>query len=109
LGETSLIDVIRFGRFVQILADLANKGHSLSRGEASRVWGRLMEPNSPTWGGAATVLMAAAQAIDLRGGPGALGRGSTRVYHAVRDIAAFEKADRPEEREIAALAQKPPG
>ena len=57
----------------------------------------------------AMLLMAAAQAVDLRGGPGALGRGSREVYHAVREIAEFEEADRPKEREIAALAAKLPG
>jgi histidine ammonia-lyase len=58
---------------------------------------------------AAMVLMAAAQAIDLRGGPGALGRGSAEIYHAVREIVAFEECDRPKEREIALLAAKLPG
>ncbi len=57
----------------------------------------------------AMLLMAAAQAVDLRGGPGALGRGSREVYHAVREIAPFEERDRAKEREIAALAAKLPG
>lgn len=57
----------------------------------------------------AMLLMAAAQATDLRGGPGALGRGSLEIYHAVREIAEFERRDRPKEREIAALAAKLPG
>ncbi|HEX3878933.1 MAG TPA: aromatic amino acid ammonia-lyase [Bryobacteraceae bacterium] len=57
----------------------------------------------------AMLLLAAAQAIDLRGGPGALGRGSREIYHAIREIADFEESDRPKEREIAALARKLPG
>lgn len=57
----------------------------------------------------AMLLMSAAQAIDLRGGPGALGRGSAEVYHAVREIAAFEDRDQAKEREIAMLAAKLPG
>ena len=55
------------------------------------------------------LLMAAAQAVDLRGGPVALGRGSREVYEAVREIAVFEERDRPKEREIAELAAKLPG
>jgi phenylalanine ammonia-lyase len=57
----------------------------------------------------AMLLMAGAQSVDLRGGPGTLGRGSREIYHAVREIAAFEDRDRPKEREIAALAAKLPG
>jgi phenylalanine ammonia-lyase len=57
----------------------------------------------------AMLLMAAAQAIDLRGGPGALGRGSSEVYHSVREIVPFEESDRAKEREIALLAAKLPG
>ncbi len=57
----------------------------------------------------AMLLMAAAQAIDLRGGPQSLGRGSREVYGAVREIAAFEDRDRPKEREIAELAANLPG
>jgi phenylalanine ammonia-lyase len=57
----------------------------------------------------AMLLMAAAQAVDLRGGPSALGRGSREIYHAVREIAEFEDRDRPKEREIAALAARLPG
>jgi len=52
----------------------------------------------------AMVLLAAAQAVDLRGGPGQLGQGSRRVYDAVRQVAAFLDGDRPMEDEIAALA-----
>jgi phenylalanine ammonia-lyase len=57
----------------------------------------------------AMLLLASAQAVDLRGGPQALGRGSREVYHAVREIAGFETEDRPKESEIAALAAKLPG
>ena len=57
----------------------------------------------------AMLLMAAAQAVDLRGGPQSLGRGSRGVYDAVREIAAFEDRDRPKEREIAELAANLPG
>jgi phenylalanine ammonia-lyase len=57
----------------------------------------------------AMLLMAAAQAVDLRGGPQSLGRGSREIYHAVREIAAFEERDRPKEREIEQLAARLPG
>jgi len=50
------------------------------------------------------VLLAAAQAVDLRGRPGRLGAGSRKVYDAVRRVAAFLEGDRPMENEIAALA-----
>jgi phenylalanine ammonia-lyase len=52
----------------------------------------------------AMVLLAATQAVDLRGGPERLGEGSARVYRAVRALAAFQEKDRPMEREVAALA-----
>jgi phenylalanine ammonia-lyase len=52
----------------------------------------------------AMVLLAAAQAVDLRGGPQRLGHGSRRVYDAVRNVAAFLSCDRPMEDDIAALA-----
>ncbi len=57
----------------------------------------------------AMLLMACAQAVDLRGGAAGLGRGSREVYFAVREIAAFEEQDRPKEREIAELAARLPG
>lgn len=56
----------------------------------------------------AMVLLAAAQAVDLRGGPERLGCGSRRVYAAVRRIAEFQKTDRPLEREIQQLAANLP-
>ena len=50
------------------------------------------------------VLLAATQAVDLRGGPDRLGDGSRRVYQVVRELAAFQDRDRPMEQEVAALA-----
>jgi phenylalanine ammonia-lyase len=52
----------------------------------------------------AMVLLAATQAVDLRGGPQRLGPGSRRVYDAVREVAQFLESDRPMEGDIAALA-----
>ncbi len=54
----------------------------------------------------AMVLLAATQAVDLRGGPDKLGRGSRKVYDAVRKVAAFLDRDRPMEDDIAALASE---
>lgn len=53
----------------------------------------------------AMVLLAATQAVDLRGGPEKLGEGTRRVYAAVRELAAFQDRDRPMEREVAALSR----
>jgi len=55
---------------------------------------------------AAMVLLAAAQAVDLRGGPARLGQGSRRIYDAVRQVAAFLDRDRPMEGDIAALSEE---
>jgi phenylalanine ammonia-lyase len=52
----------------------------------------------------AMVLLAAAQAVDLRGGPEKLGYGSRHVYSKVREAAAFLDKDRPLELEVAAVA-----
>jgi len=52
----------------------------------------------------AMLLLASAQAVDLRGSPDKLGAGSRRVYQAVRKLAEFQDCDRPMEREIAAVA-----
>ena len=52
----------------------------------------------------AMVLLASAQAVDLRGGPEKLGAGSRRVYQAVRTVAAYLDKDRPMEKEVGALA-----
>jgi phenylalanine ammonia-lyase len=53
----------------------------------------------------AMVLLAAAQAVDLRGGEAKLGKGSRRVYESVRAVAAFQDKDREMEREVAAVAE----
>jgi len=52
----------------------------------------------------AMVLLAASQAVDLRGGPERLGQGSRPVYDGVRRVAKFLEADRPQEDAISALA-----
>jgi phenylalanine ammonia-lyase len=52
----------------------------------------------------AMVLLAAAQAVDLRGGPEKLGRGSAEVYGRVRRISAFQERDRAMEGEVARVA-----
>jgi len=54
----------------------------------------------------AMVLLASAQAVDLRGGPSKLGSGSRRVYDSVRKVAEFQEEDRPMEQELAAVAAK---
>jgi phenylalanine ammonia-lyase len=54
----------------------------------------------------AMVLLAAAQAVDLRGGPAKLGRGSQTAYAKVRDLAAFMDRDRALEHEVAALSAR---
>jgi phenylalanine ammonia-lyase len=54
---------------------------------------------------AAMLLLAAAQAVDLRHGPEKLGEGSRRLYGVVRGLAAFQERDRPMEREVAALSK----
>jgi phenylalanine ammonia-lyase len=52
----------------------------------------------------AMLLLAATQAVDLRGGAEKLGEGTRRVYATVRGLAAFQDRDRPMEREVAALS-----
>jgi phenylalanine ammonia-lyase len=52
----------------------------------------------------AMVLLAAAQAVDLRGGPEKLGRGSRQMYERVRQLAAFQERDRAMEGEIARVS-----
>lgn len=54
----------------------------------------------------AMVLLASAQAVDLRGGAARLGRGSRAAYQSVRQVAAFQEQDRPMEHEVAAVAAK---
>ena len=52
----------------------------------------------------AMLLLAASQAVDLRGGPEKLGRGSRRRYDEVRKRALFQDKDRPMENEVAEVA-----
>jgi phenylalanine ammonia-lyase len=52
----------------------------------------------------AMLLLTTAQAVDLRGGPEKLGKGSRAVYDRVRKLAAFQDKDRPMEHEVAAVA-----
>ncbi len=54
----------------------------------------------------AMLLLASAQAVDLRGGPSKLGSGSRRVYEMVRGVAVFQDKDRSMEQEVAALTAK---
>jgi phenylalanine ammonia-lyase len=54
----------------------------------------------------AMVLIAAAQAVDLRGGPEKLGAGSAKAYGWVREVVEFSEKDRPFEREIGMLAAR---
>ena len=53
----------------------------------------------------AMVLLAAAQAVDLRGGAAKLGEGSRRVYEGVRQAAPFLDRDRALESDVAAVAE----
>ena len=52
----------------------------------------------------AMLLLAGAQAVDLRGGPDKLGKGSRAFYDRVRRVAAFQEKDRPMEHEVAAVS-----
>lgn len=52
----------------------------------------------------AMLLLAAAQAVDLRGGPHRLGQGSRRIYDSIRRVVSFLAGDRPMETEVAAIA-----
>jgi phenylalanine ammonia-lyase len=54
----------------------------------------------------AMVLLAAAQAVDLRAGPEKLGRGSNRIHQLVREVAQFQDKDRPMEAEVAMVASR---
>jgi phenylalanine ammonia-lyase len=54
----------------------------------------------------AMVLLATAQAVDLRGGGAKLGEGSRRVFESVRSVAAFQDKDRAMEQEVALVAGK---
>ena len=50
------------------------------------------------------LLLAGAQAVDLRGGPDRLGRGSSAAYRKVRELAAFQDKDRAMEQEVALVS-----
>ena len=50
------------------------------------------------------LLLAACQAIDLRGATGKLGAGTRQVYRAIRSRSPFVKADRPLEEDIAEIS-----
>lgn len=52
----------------------------------------------------AMVLLAAAQAVDLRGGPDGLGNGTHRLHARIREVSRRLDADRPLEDEVHALA-----
>jgi phenylalanine ammonia-lyase len=52
----------------------------------------------------AMLLLAAVQAVDLRGGPQKLGRGSRHIHELVRRVAGFQDVDRAMEHEVAAVA-----
>jgi phenylalanine ammonia-lyase len=54
----------------------------------------------------AMLLLAAAQAVDLRGGLAKLGRGSAEAYARVRECSAFYEKDRALEQDVAAVAAR---
>jgi phenylalanine ammonia-lyase len=54
----------------------------------------------------AMLLLATAQAVDLRGGPAKLGAGSRRIYQQIRQVAEFQNRDREVEIEIAMVSAK---
>jgi phenylalanine ammonia-lyase len=53
----------------------------------------------------AMLLLSATQAVDLRGGPERLGRGSARVHAKIREFSAFQDKDRAMEGDVAAVSQ----
>ncbi|HEY3837924.1 MAG TPA: aromatic amino acid ammonia-lyase [Bryobacteraceae bacterium] len=55
---------------------------------------------------AAMLLIASAQAVDLRGCGEGLGRGARAIYEKVREVVAFMDRDRPMEDEVRGLAGK---
>ncbi len=55
---------------------------------------------------AAMLLLASAQAVDLRGGPARLGTGSLRIHELVRKVVRFQDVDRPMEREVSDVAEQ---
>jgi phenylalanine ammonia-lyase len=52
----------------------------------------------------AMLLLASAQAVDLRGGPAKLAPGTRRLHDRIRAVARFQDVDRPMEREVAEVA-----
>jgi phenylalanine ammonia-lyase len=54
----------------------------------------------------AMLLLAAAQAVDLRGGAERLGRGSATAHARVREVSAFYQKDRALEADVAALSAR---
>ena len=52
----------------------------------------------------AMLLLAAAQAVDLRGGPNRLGCGSAEAYARIRELSPFYEKDRALEQDVAAAA-----
>jgi len=52
----------------------------------------------------AMLLLAASQAVDLRGGPEKLGRGSRTIYARIWEAAEFQDRDRPMEDEVGRVA-----
>ena len=52
----------------------------------------------------AMVLLAAVQAVELRGGVERMGAGTRRIYAAVRGVAAFLDQDRPLEEDVTRVA-----
>jgi phenylalanine ammonia-lyase len=53
---------------------------------------------------AAMLLLAAAQAVDLRGGPERLGRGSAATHAKIRELSSFYERDRALEHDVAAVS-----
>jgi phenylalanine ammonia-lyase len=53
----------------------------------------------------AMLLLASAQAVDLRGGPDKLGQGTKRAYETVRSVAEFQAVDRAMEQELASVGE----
>jgi histidine ammonia-lyase len=52
----------------------------------------------------AMILLAAAQAVELRGGPEGCGKGTRELHARIRQVSAFLRADRVMERDVADAA-----
>ncbi len=63
-----------------------------------------MDALTSTRDAAAIALLAAVQAVDLRGGPGKLGAGNRGIYERVRQVSAFVDRDRSLETDVASVA-----